>query len=214
MSRGLFIVLEGIDGSGKTTLVRRLEQKLIQYGSKVITVEEPGGTPVGERIRQILLARALPMEALAELFLFEAARHQLVRTVIRPSLEAGQLVLADRFALSSLAYQSYGRGLDMKLVRQLNGLATEGLEPDLTILLDLPAERALERKGQPRDRLETTGLEFLRRVRQGYLALLEQLKPEHGLRLDATWSAEALTEAILEKIREKGDQHGILLRPK
>ncbi|MBI1744759.1 dTMP kinase [Candidatus Acetothermia bacterium] len=213
MSRGLFVALEGIDGSGKSTLMRRVKQNLVQCGHDVVTVEEPGGTPAGDKIRHTLLDKTLQLEPVAELFLFEASRHQLVQTVIRPALESKKIVLADRFTMSSVAYQGYGRGLSLELIETLNELATGGLKPDLTVLLDLPVELALQRKRGQRDRMEIAGLEFLQRVRSAYWEQIAQLN-EDGLHLDATQSVEQLTNMMMEKIREKGEQYGILLRPR
>jgi dTMP kinase len=212
MSRGLFIALEGLDGSGKSTLMRQLKQNLVKYGHEIIVVEEPGGTPAGERIRQTLLDKTLQIDPVAELLLYEASRRHVVQTVIRPALETRKIVLTDRFAMSSLAYQGYGRGLSLELVAQLNAIATGGLMPDLTIFLDISAEAGLQRKRGQRDRLESAGIEFLQRVRAGYLELIAQ-PHQKGLRLDATQSIETLTEEAMKKIREKGDLYGILLRP-
>jgi dTMP kinase len=212
MSRGFFVVFEGIDGSGKSTLMRQVKQNLVKYDCDVIIVKEPGGTPAGEKIRQTLLDdKTLPLEPTTELLLFEASRHQLVQTVIAPALQAEKIVLADRFAMSSIAYQAYGRGLSRELVENLNRLATGGLKPDLTILLDLPVELGLQRKRGVQDRLESTGIAFLQRVRAGYRALIAELN-EEGLPLDATQPVEQLVEEAMKKIREKGDQYGILLR--
>jgi dTMP kinase len=212
MSRGLLIVLEGIDGSGKSTLMRQLNQNLVKYGRDVLCVEEPGGTPAGERIRQLVLDKTLQIESIAELLLYEASRRQLVQSVIRPALDEGKIVLSDRFTMSSLVYQGYGRGLSLTLVEELNWVATGGLMPDLTILLDIDVEASLLRKRGQRDRLESAGLEFLNRVRSGYLELISQ--PQHnGLHLDATQTIEHLTDAAMRQIREKGEEHGIHLRP-
>ncbi len=212
MSRGLFVALEGIDGSGKSTLMRQLKGNLVKYGHDALTVEEPGGTPAGERIRQLVLDKIVQIEAIAELLLYEASRRQLVQSVIRPALDEGKIVLSDRFTMSSLAYQGYGRGLSLTLVEELNWVATSGLMPDVTLLLDIEVEAGLLRKHGQRDRLESAGLEFLNKVRAGYLELIAQ-PHQNGLRLDATQDIEKLTEAAMRQIREKGDQHGIHLRP-
>ncbi len=175
--RGPFVVLEGIDGVGKTTHVALLASWLETLGVPHTVVREPGGTPVGESIREVVLARTeLDVPPVSELFLILAARAAVVRDSIRPALEAGRVVIADRFALSTLAYQARARGLDEAAVRIALALATEGLTPDLYVVLDLPVERALERsspsRGRP-DRIEREGEGFRRKVREAYLALAE-----------------------------------------
>jgi len=170
-----------------------LAEHLRERGKEVVLVEEPGTTELGRAIRAILLGHARRMEPLSELLLYEAARAQLVREVVRPALAAGKIVVADRFALSSLAYQGYGRGLPLELVMRLNELATEGLEPDLTLLLDLPPEEGLRRKGF-KDRMEGSGLEFYRRVREGYLRSLPA--PPHGRVLDGSAHPEEVFRRI------------------
>ncbi|MBC7342327.1 MAG: dTMP kinase [Clostridia bacterium] len=187
---GRLITIEGIDGTGKSTQGRKLVDFLRQRGHDALLTREPGGTEVGERIRRLLLdCNSGHIAAPAELFLYQAARAQHVQEVILPALQRGQLVVADRFVDSSLAYQGYGRGLDLELIRTLNRAATGDLVPDLTLLLDLDPEAALARVGNRvqagtdrwffglRDRLEKEGLEFYRRVRQGFLELA-RLEPE------------------------------------
>ncbi|GBC75884.1 Thymidylate kinase [bacterium HR07] len=197
---GVFIVFEGIDGSGKSTQLRALSQRLQQYGIDPVVIREPGGTPVGEHIRQILLERPVGMEPLTELFLYEASRSELTRTVLRPALEAGRVVLSDRFAMASLAYQGYGRGLDFTLVQKFNTIATDGIEPSLTIILDVPVEVALARKRQAFDRLERAGREFHERVRRGYQELARHA-PQNTLLLDGTRSESELAEQIWQRVQ-------------
>jgi dTMP kinase len=172
----MIIVIEGLDGSGKTTQVRLLADHLRGKGQEIIVVEEPGTTGIGQKIRDILLGRENKIAPLAELFLYEASRAQLVQEVLRPALAAGKIAIADRFALSSLAYQGYGRGVSLEVVRELNRIATDGLEPDLVFLLDIPPEEGLERKRKTPDRMESGTLDFYRRVREGYLKLIEDYK--------------------------------------
>jgi dTMP kinase len=170
-----FIVLEGVEGSGKSTQIRLLDAWLESLGLDHVRAREPGGTRVGEEIRSVLLHgddMAIPPET--ELLLMLAARAAFVREVVRPALEAGRTVLADRFDFSTFAYQGYGRGLDHDLVRELNRFATGGLTPDLVVVLDLPAEegrRRQAREGKTLDRIERAGEGFLERVREGYRAL-------------------------------------------
>ena len=174
---GHFIVLEGIDGVGKTTQVALLAEWLGALAVPYLTVREPGGTPVGEAIREIVLGRPeLDVSPRSELLLLLAARAALVRDMVRPALAAGTSVVGDRFALSTLAYQAYGRGIDVDQVRRALDVATDGLQPDLYVLLDLPLAEALERRGAggaAPDRIEREGEAFRVAVRDGYLALAE-----------------------------------------
>jgi dTMP kinase len=174
---GLFIVLEGIEGSGKSTQLRLLAKWLQARAIPHLTTREPGGTQVGEEIRQILL-HGHEMPAAAELLLMNAARAVFVSAVVRPALQAGKVVVADRFALSSMAYQGYGRGLDIDQVRQICAFAADGVRPDLTVVLDIPQitgeARRAHRSGA--DRIESAGSDFHRRVSEAY-RLLPSLEP-------------------------------------
>jgi dTMP kinase len=198
-AQGLFIVFEGIDGCGKSTQLRALQERLRQRGIEPVVVREPGGTPVGEQIRQILLERPVGMEPLTELLLYEASRSELTQTVLRPALRAGRVVLSDRFALASLAYQGYGRGLDFTLVQKFNTIATDGIEPSLTIILDVPVEVAWARKQRALDRLERAGREFHERVRRGYQELAQQIP--NALLLDGTRPPSELAEQIWQRVQ-------------
>ena len=175
VGRGLFITFEGIEGAGKTVQVRRLAEHLEHEGAKVQLVREPGGTPLGERIREVLLfAREVRLSPEAQALLFSAARAQLTREVIIPSLDAGVHVIADRYFDSTLAYQGYGYGADIEGLRSVTRFAIGALLPDLTVLLDLPAAEGLRRIGQRSgriDRFEAGDEAFHRRVRDGYLSL-------------------------------------------
>ncbi|MGB0543134.1 MAG: dTMP kinase [Longimicrobiales bacterium] len=170
-----FIVLEGGDGVGKTTQVALLSEWFDALGLPHISTREPGGTPVGEAIRKIVLAGPeMDMPAETELMLILGARAAFVRDVVRPALAGGKVVLADRFSLSTMAYQGYGRGLDLDEVRQAIAIATGGMTPDLYIVLDLPAdegEKRQEHDGAPPDRIEAAGRSFRDTVRDAYLAL-------------------------------------------
>ena len=174
----LFITFEGIEGSGKTTHLRRLAAWLRAAGHEVLETREPGGTPAGSALRTLLLGTdAVPLSPLAELLLYCADRTQHVEEVIRPALAAGRVVLCDRFSDSTIAYQGYGRGLDLVTVRALDATARAGLSPDLTFLLDCPVPVGLARAGVRRgtavggDRFERETLEFHARVRAGFAAL-------------------------------------------
>jgi len=198
--KGRFIVLEGLDGVGKTTQVALLDSWLDAIGCPHTLVREPGGTPVGEAIRDVVLGRTdLDMPPEAELMLILAARAAVVRDVVRPALEAGRSVVADRFALSTLAYQARGRGLDEEAVRGAIELATGGLTPDLCVVLDLPLDEAMGRTarnpGAP-DRIQREGEGFRRAVREAYLALAES---EPGVEV---LSAQGTPEEVHGRLRE------------
>ena len=168
---GVFVAFEGPEGAGKSTQLRLLTERLRASGLEPLVTKEPGGTPVGERIREVVLDPALHVTPLSEFLLYSSSRAQLVGEVIRPALEAGKLVLCDRFAGASVAYQGYGRGLPLELIHTVTQSVTGGLKPDLTLLFDLPPEVGLARvarRGQ-RDRLERADLSFHRRVREGFL---------------------------------------------
>jgi len=183
MSR--FIVLEGVEGAGKSTQVRLLSSWLSAAGVPHVTAREPGGTPVGEAIRSVLLeARELDVPAETELFLMLGARAAFVRDVVRPALERGEVVIADRFDFSTFAYQGYGRGIPLDDVVRLNEVATGGLRPDAYVVIDVPVEEGAARQaaeGAEPDRIEAEGTSFLDRVRFGYLELAEAEGRAHAL---------------------------------
>jgi dTMP kinase len=172
--RGFFIVLEGPEGSGKSTLIGPLAERMRAGGADPVVVREPGGTRAAEIARQALLDPEHPVGPVAELFFYLAARADLVQTVIRPALAVGRVVLSDRFALSTEAYQMAGRGLDPAMVRSANHAATHGLRADLTLILDLPPEIGQARQiagGKRQDRLDRESADFHRRVVDYYLAV-------------------------------------------
>ena len=196
---GAFIVFEGGDGSGKSTQARILKRRLSRKGYPVVLTHEPGGTPLGEAARRWLKGRP-GLTPLTELFLFSAARAQTMDRVVSPSLDSHQTVICDRFCASTVVYQGHGRGLDLELIERINGAATGGIRPDLTVLLDIPAEIGLARRsGAKGDPFESEALEFHRRVRQGYLALASG-EPRHWLVLDGTQEKHALAAQILAKV--------------
>ena len=170
-SQGRLIAFEGVEGAGKSTQVELLRQALEKAGRRVVTTREPGGTPVGEQVRSILLDPASTLDARTEALLFAAARAQLVAQVIRPALERAEIVLCDRYLDSSLAYQGAARGLGLEPVAAINGFATEGLLPDLVVLLRVDPAEGLARQRGGRDRIERQDLEFHQRVAQGFLDL-------------------------------------------
>ena len=204
---GRFIVLDGIDGCGKSTQIRHLAQWLPVSGlmpstAGLICTREPGGPPLGQSIRDLLLhteADQVP-SVTAELLLYAADRAQHVDTVIRPALLRGDWVLSDRFAGSTLAYQGYGRGLDHQLITRLESIATTGLVPDLTACLMVPVEVSLQRRhGEKEDRIEAEGRAFLHRVADGFAVLAEQ---RHWCQLDAQQSVSQLSQALEQTLRE------------
>ena len=191
----IFIVFEGGDGSGKSTQARNLSKRLRRRSIPVLLTREPGGTPSGESIRRLLKGQR-SFRPMSELLLFEAARAQLVDSVIRPGLDGGTTVICDRYTASTVAYQGYGRGLDLQLIRQLNQMATGGLVPDLIILLDLPPEVGLSRRGAAgNDPFESAPHEFQQKVREGYLAQAAE-DPERWLVLDGSRPQRELSREI------------------
>lgn len=171
MPKGILISFEGIDGSGKSTQSRKLYHWLKRKGYETIHLEEPGGSNLGENVRKILLHSKEEIDGFSELFLFLACRAQLVKEVILPSLRKGKILIIDRFSDSTLAYQGYGRGIDKSLIMRLNEIATKGITPDLTLLLDEKPKVALKRIESKKDRFENEPFSFHQRVRKGYLKI-------------------------------------------
>lgn len=209
--RGLFITFEGPEGSGKSTQLALLADWLRGQGYEVLTTREPGGTRIGETIRSLLHdVRFTEMRPRAEILLYSASRAQLVDEVIRPALAAGQVVLCDRYADSTYAYQGYGRGLPLDWLREITDFATDGLRPDLTIYLDLEPSIGLARKVAGRaemNRLDREQLDFHRRVRAGYLELAGA-EPERWRVVAADEPLEAVQAAIRALVAEKLDRSG------
>lgn len=198
---GFFLVLEGGDGAGKTTQLTALHRALESTGREIVVTREPGGTPVGRAIRDVLL-HGDHVAPRAEALLFAADRAHHVATVVRPALERGAIVLQDRYLDSSIAYQGAGRALAADDVRGLSLWATEGLLPDLTVLLDVPADTGRERRGDTHDRLEQEADDFHARVREHFLALAAA-EPQRYLVLDATLPPEVLGRQIEAAVRER-----------
>ncbi len=200
----MLISFEGIDGSGKSTQIEKVKSYLTEKGYDVHVFREPGGTPLSEQIREILLNSREDIHPLAESLLFSAARAQLVATRIRPLLDAGAIVILDRFYDSTTAYQGYGRqALPVKDIEQLNTLATQNLEPDLTFYLKLDFEQASQRrkKNREEDRMERAGIEFFQRVSEGFDQLA--LREERMVVLDSTKSPDATFRSIIEHLEQK-----------
>ncbi len=202
MAKGFFITFEGPEGSGKSTQIRRLSKRLEKTGQDFIMTKEPGGTPASDAIREVILDPELRIDPLSEFLLYSASRAQHVEEVIRPALDAGKLVVSDRFAGASVAYQGYGRGLELSFIRELTERVTSGIYPDLTLLLDMEPERGLERvakRGQ-KDRLEQADLSFHQEVRRGFL---EQAKADESwVVLDAEQAEEVLAEVTWQTVKE------------
>ncbi len=199
---GVFITFEGGEGTGKSTQLQLLAKRLRAAGCDVCIVREPGGTAAGEAIRRILLDPSATLDPVAELLLYEAARAQVVRDVIAPSLARGEVVLCDRFFDSTTAYQGYGRGLDLDVVRALHELATGGLAPDRTIVLDLDHAWGLSRATREgADRLEREDAAFHARVREGFLAIARQ-EPGRVRVIDASGSVDEVAVRVVESLRD------------
>ncbi|MDR0305655.1 MAG: dTMP kinase [Chitinispirillales bacterium] len=206
MKRGYFFTFEGIDGSGKSTQLKRVADSLQAKGLRCLVTREPGGTPVSERIREILLSpdnkdKIYPN---TECLLYMASRAQHVCEVIAPAFHRGEIVLCDRFEQATFAYQGYGRGLDIGLLRNINQFATGGLIPDITFIFDVSVELSQERlssSGKGRDRLESESTQFFTKVRQGYLSAAEA-NPQKIVLLDGSRNIEELTEQVLNVLYE------------
>jgi dTMP kinase len=197
----LFITFEGGEGCGKSTQSRLLYRRLHNLAIPVILVHEPGVTPVGKKIARLLKwSQNLQISPIAELLLFNVSRAQLVTEVIRPELEKETIVICDRFADSTTAYQGYGRGLDLRTVATANKIGTQGLIPDLTILMDIPMKTGLSRKKEKKsDRFETEELSFHQRVRKGYLELANK-EPKRWLVIDATKVKDEIVGIIWQRV--------------
>jgi len=203
--RGYFFTFEGIDGCGKSTQLSRVAECLRAAGQKVLTTREPGGTPVSERIREILISpdnrQMLPQ---TELLLYLAARAQHVREVIKPAVDRGETVLCDRFEQATFAYQGYGRGLNLSFLRDVNRFAADGIMPDITFIFDIPVSLSQERLsiiGKGKDRMESEGAQFFEKVRQGYIDAAAA--DPYGIKLlDGSMEIEELTKEVLRLIAE------------
>jgi dTMP kinase len=211
VARGIFITLEGPDGAGKSTQQAVLVERIESLGREVVATREPGGTVLGERVRTILLEASDVHDPLVDALLFNAARRRLVHDVIAPAMERGAVVVCDRFADSTLAYQGYGGGAAVDVLRTLGDIATDGLRPDRTLLLDLPTHQGLSRRrGGPQEeltRFETDaahGATFHDRVRGGYLELAEA-EPDRWRIVDASVSEAEVTERVWELVLDLFD---------
>ncbi|MGE5224973.1 MAG: dTMP kinase [Omnitrophica WOR_2 bacterium] len=201
----MFITLEGSEGSGKTTQIPVLAEQLEKRGYRVLTLREPGGTPIGNQIRSILLdTRNTELHPRAEILLFQASRAQLVEQVIHPHLQSGGVVLCDRYSDSTLAYQGYGYQQDLEVLKSIVNFATCGLKPDLTLLLDLDVEEGLRRraKGGEWNRMDAYQQAFYERVRQGYLQMAQE-EPQRWVIIDASRPLEQVQEQIRQVVFDR-----------
>jgi dTMP kinase len=200
---GIFITLEGPEGAGKTTQLKLLSKHLEDSGIEHVVTRDPGGTALGKPIRRILLSSESEVHPLTELLLYEADRAQNVSEIIVPNLRAGKVVFCDRYIDSTAAYQGFGRGIDEKLIDLLNGIATNGLMPDLTILFDIESSEGLSRlHPSGHDRLEREALEFHRRVREGYLEISKR-NPERWRIIDAAAPMSSVQEDLRRLVQDK-----------
>ena len=199
----LFITFEGGEGSGKSIQSKELNRRLSQLIIPALLTFEPGGTPFGKKLgRWLKWAQGCDISPITELLLFNASRSQLVAEVIKPNLEGGKVVISDRYADSTTAYQGYGRGLDLEVVKAINNAATKGLKPDLTILLDISAEKGLARKkGKRKDRFEQEDMAFHRRVRDGYHKLAAD-DPERWLVVNGEQSKRKIAQIIWQRVSQ------------
>jgi dTMP kinase len=200
MPSPLFLSFDGIDASGKSTQVRLLAEWLRKQGYAVTLCRDPGGTAAGDRIRQILLDRSTgQLWPLSETFLFMASRAQLVEEVIRPALDRGDLVLCDRFVLSTVVYQGHAGNLDPALCWELGRIATGNMLPQYTFVFDMPVNAALQRNQGPNDRIEDKGVEYLKRVRQGFLTEAQR-DPVHFIVIDAAQAIDAVQKTLQQEV--------------
>jgi dTMP kinase len=199
----LFITFEGGEGCGKSVQSRALYRHLVRMHKPVILLHEPGGTRLGKSISHLLKwSRNTGISPLAELLLFNASRANLVREVIKPALDSGKIVICDRFADSTIAYQGYGRGLDMKTVKSVCDIAVQSIKPDLTVLLDIPAKEGLSRKARMRadgDRFEKAEVAFHERLHGGYLKMAKD-EPRRWFVVDGLQSRETIRDIIWQKV--------------
>lgn len=202
-NKGFCLIVDGSNGAGKTTIIRLIDEYLINKGYATVVTREPGGTPIGEKIREVILNPDTPeMCDMTELMLFAAARAQHVQEKIVPAIKAGKVVISDRFDAATISFQHYARGLSIDLIKQLNNLALNGFKPDLNIILDLDSQVGLQRvnsRNQGLDRMEDQQVEFLEKARKGYLQQAQK-DPNHFEVIDASQSLEKVTADVLSMV--------------
>ena len=199
MKRGLFITFEGVDGCGKTTQIELIKAYLKNKGRETLVTREPGAKGLGEKLRDILLNYDGEVSPVCESFLFLADRAQHVDCIIKPAIQLGKIVLCDRHTDSTLAYQGYGRGLDIDEINKLNNIATSGLKPDLTIVFDIDVETSAKRVGKEKDRMESAGIEFFNKVREGYLNIAK-LEPNRVKVINSADTIENIHKKVVELV--------------
>lgn len=195
MNKGLFITFEGIDGCGKTTQLNLTADYLKSKGFDVLITREPGAKGLGEMLREILLNYDGDVSSNCEAFLFLADRAQHIDTIVKPAIDSGKIVLCDRHTDSTVAYQGYGRGVDLGQINMLNDIATSGLKPDLTFIFDVDIETSQKRVGKDKDRMESAGIEFHKRVREGYLKIADG-EPDRVKVINAVESVENISTQV------------------
>jgi dTMP kinase len=197
----MFITFEGIDGSGKSTQILLLREYLVKNGHKVVTLREPGGTELSEYIRAVLLNKKLEVSDISELLLFQAARADLVKTIVQPSLEQGRIVLSDRYFDSTTAYQGYGRGIDMEIIEKSNQIGSLGVLPDMTFYLKIERSVGLNRDlEKDRDRMELSGDDFYNKVIHGYDELAK--KEKRFITIDGNQSVKEIHSLVVEEVEK------------
>jgi dTMP kinase len=201
MEKGLFITLEGADGCGKTTQLNLLKEYLTSRGYEIVVTREPGGKGLGEKLREILLNYDGEVSDRCEAFLYLADRAQNIDTIIKPAINSGKIVLCDRHTDSSVAYQGYGREQNIDNINMLNELAVNGVHPDLTIVFDIDTETSMARVGAEKDRLESAGIEFHKRVRNGYLEIAKK-NPQRIKVVDASQTIEDVQRDVIKIVEE------------
>lgn len=201
MKKGLFITLEGADGCGKTTQLNLLKEYLTSMGYEIVVTREPGGKGLGEKLREILLNYDGEVSDRCEAFLYLADRAQNIDTIIKPAINSGKIVLCDRHTDSSVAYQGYGREQNIDNINMLNELAVNGVHPDLTIVFDIDTETSMARVGAEKDRLESAGIEFHKRVRNGYLEIAKK-NPQRIKVVDASQTIEDVQRDVIKIVEE------------
>ena len=199
MKKGLFITLEGADGCGKTTQLNLLKEYLTSRGYEIVVTREPGGKGLGEKLREILLNYDGEVSDRCEAFLYLADRAQNIDTIIKPAINSGKIVLCDRHTDSSVAYQGYGREQNIENINMLNELAVNGVHPDLTIVFDIDTETSMARVGAEKDRLESAGIEFHKRVRHGYLEIAKK-NPQRIKVVEASQTIEDVQRDVIKII--------------
>lgn len=211
MKKGFMIVCDGSNGAGKTTVIAAIVEYLKKHDFEVVLTREPGGTPIGEKIREVILDPSTPeMCNLAELMLFGAARAQHIQEKIIPALADGKVVVSDRFDAATFSFQHYARGIDLNVITQINDLALSGFSADMNVILDLDPVIGLERvkqRGEGLDRMEDEKMDFLHRARNGYLTQAQQ-QPEKFAVIDASQTKEQVSDQVLKVVQALIEKHG------